>query len=305
MMEIKKLLVGEIIFLFIGVTIAPIIQFNIVKASDDNDFVEVTTQICSITEGHTNIVQLTTQQAREVQQVFDELQNRLSSAESMEETSQIFNDTILLLGRYHLLPSGLNVEHAKRLVTSINQRVTPFLKKISTKFQADAGTMQNSFCYVAGNTSNTHVAKLAKRTALQLYNIIDYCTANVPLNKAATALWIICNQLSKISQMILQRNGNHYGVCIYFGNYHYYPYPNWLSPAQGWLSTDGINGKQNISGSFWGQKITNGWQPQDDWYMNYTWRGCLGFTGLIIYLGSDSAYYLGSALQVNVGTDRP
>ena len=134
---------------------------------------------------------------------------------------------------------------------------------------------------------------------------MDYNTGNAPLLKIATAFWFVFNQISKITQTILYQNGSHYGVYIYFGNYHYYPYPNWLFPAQGWISTNGINDKQNISGSFWGQKMTNGWQQQDDWYMNHTWRGCIGFTGLITYIGSDSAYYLGSALQVNIGPNRP
>ncbi len=227
----------------------------------------------------------------------------------MEETQRTFNDTIVSLSRYNLLPNGMNIEQAKRLVTSAsqNQKGETLLKKISTKFLADAkaGTMQNSFCLIAGNTSNTHFAKLAKRTTLRLYDIMDYCSGNALLVKVATALWIVCNQFNKISEMMVKQNGYHSGVSISFGNYHYYPYPNWLYPAQGWLSTNGINGKQNITGSFWGQKITGGWQPQDDWYMNYTWKGCIGFTGIITYVGSDSAYYLGSALYVNVGPDRP
>jgi hypothetical protein len=183
----------------------------------------------------------------------------------------------------------------------------PLLETISTKLQVDAttGTIQNSWCYIAGNTSNTHFAKLAKRIAHRLIPIMESNTGNVPLEKIATDIWFVFNLLSKITQPILHQNGPHVGACIYFGNYHYNPYPNWLSPAQGWISTIGINGKQNISGTFWGQKMTSGWQQQDDWYMNYTWRGCMGFNGLIIYVGSDSAYYLGSALQVQVGPNRP
>jgi len=39
-----KSFVFDIIFLFIGVSIAPSINQNVVKASNDNDLVEVTTQ---------------------------------------------------------------------------------------------------------------------------------------------------------------------------------------------------------------------------------------------------------------------
>ena len=82
----------------------------------------------------------------------------------MEETQQIFNDTLVSLNSYNLLPTGMTIEQAKRLVSSVNQnqKLIPFCQKISTKFQADAktGTIWNSFCYIAGNTSNTHFAKL-------------------------------------------------------------------------------------------------------------------------------------------------
>jgi hypothetical protein len=269
----------------------------------------VTTQACGLKGDNNHTVQLTKRQAREIKTVFDELKNRLSTAESMEETQRIFNDTIASLSRYNLLPNGMSIQQAKRLVTSAsqNQKGETLLKKISSKFQADSkeGTIQNSFCLIAGNTSNTHFAKPVTKLTMHLYDIMDYSSGNHILLVISTALWIVFNPLSTISQMILKRQGNHCGVSIFFGNYHYYPYPNWLYPAQGWISTDGINGKQNISGSLWGQKVTSGWQPQDDWYMNYTWRGCVGFTGFITYFGSDSAYYLGSALYVYVGPDRP
>ena len=298
-----------IVLLFIGVAIAPSINVNVVKASDDNELVEVTSQTCGVKGGNNHTVQLTKRQVRELQRVFDDLKNRLSTAGSMEETQKIFNDTIVSLSRYNLLPNGMNIEQAKRLVTSTsqNQKGETLFKKISTKFQADtkAGTIQNSFCYVAGNTSNTHFAKPVTKLTMHLYDIMDYSSGNHILVEISTALWIVFNPFNPNSQMILKRQGNHGGVSIFFGNFKYYPYPNWLYPAQGWLSTNGINGKQNITGSFWGQKVTSGWQPQDDWHMNYTWRGCIGFTGFITYVGLDSAYYLGSALYVNVGPNRP
>jgi hypothetical protein len=267
----------------------------------------MTTRACDLKDDNTYSVLFRKQQVREVQRIFDELKNRLSTSNSMEETQQIFNDSIVSLSSYNLFPAGMTIEQAKRLVSGINQKILPLFQKISTKFQVDtkAGTIQNSFCLIAGNTSNTHFAKPVTKITMHLFDIMDYSSENIILLRLSTILWIILNPLSIISQMILKLQGNHCGISIFFGNFHYYPYPNWLSPAQGWLSTNGVNGKQNISGFFWGQKMTSGWQPQDDWYMNYTWRGCVGFTGFIIYIGSDSAYYIGSALHVNVGPNRP
>jgi len=296
-----------VILFFIGFAFTPSVNIIGVNGTNNDDLVKMTTRACDLKDDNTYCVLLRKQQVREVQRIFDELKNRLSTSNSMEETQQIFNDSIVSLSSYNLFPAGMTIEQAKRLVSGINQKILPLFQKISTKFQVDtkAGTIQNSFCLIAGNTSNTHFAKPVTKITMHLFDIMDYSSENIILVRLSTAFWIIFNPLSSISQKILKLQGNHCGASIFFGNFHYYPYPNWLSPAQGWLSTNGVNGKQNISGFFWGQKMTSGWQPQDDWYMNYTWRGCVGFTGFIIYIGSDSAYYIGSALHVNVGPNRP
>jgi len=248
----RKGLTVTVILLFINVAFAPSISINMTKASKDNDLVEVTIRSCDPKEDKIYTVQLTKRQIREVQRIFDELKNHLSISTSMEETLRIFNDTIISMSRYNLLPNDMTIEQAKRLVANANQnqKIKSLLQKISTKLQANAkaGTIQNSFCLIAGNTSNIHFAKPVTKITMRLFDIMDYCSGNSILVKIATALWIVFNPLSTISQMILYLQGNHLGVNIFFGNFHYYPYPNWLFPAQGWLSTNGINGQQNISG---------------------------------------------------------
>jgi|GEM_PF-1656256 len=306
----RNVLVSVTILLLLGAAFASGIRLTTITASNHSDLHTFTTRLCDTTrQGTLHSVQMTPQQAREIQRLFDNLKNQLSTTDSLYETHRIFNDTIDALARYNLLPNDLNIHHLKRLVT----RARPYQKiprirtnpHTSVHGTSNEGEMQNYFCSVAGNTSNTHVAKLAKQIAHRLYVIMDHYTGNALLVKVATALWVVFNEISKITQTMLTQNGTHYGVSMYFGNYHYYPYPDWLKPAEGWIFTDGINGKQNLTGSFWGQTIAGGWQPQDDWYMNYTWRGCLGFSGLIIYTGLDNAYFIGSALHVHIGTDRP
>jgi hypothetical protein len=298
-----------IIILFFGVVIAPNTNVITKRASGDSQPIEIPNQIWDTTTKTTQTIQLTEQQIPLVRVIFDNLKNQLSCTGSTEETQKIFNDTIIELNRHHLLPEGMTVKQAQRLVNQvcIHPRTASRLQRLAQNLQSQTtdGAIQNSFCSVAGNTSNTHVAKLAKRIALRMYYIIDYNTGNEPLSNLATGLYIIFNEISKINSLFLRQDGRHLGACLYFGNYHYAEYPNWLSPAQGWIQTEGSHGKQNITGSFWGQTMTSGWQPQVDWYMNYSWRGCLGFTGLLYYSGTDNVYFLGSALSVNVGSNRP
>jgi hypothetical protein len=271
-------------------------EANLINTDDtlknmDNTIIETTISI-QIPPGQTHLVQ----------EIFNTLRIRLTTATSQQQTQQILNDTIIELDRYSLLPKDISVTQAQHLINHATvHQTTAFLPHSQTT----EGVIQNIFCSVAGNTTNTHVAKLAKRIALRMYYIIDFNTGNQLLRDLATGVYIIFNELSKINLLLLRQNGYHFGVCLYFGNYHYTAYPNWLSPAQGWISTNGIYGQQNINGSFWGQSLTSGWQPQVDWYMNYSWRGCLGFTGLILYSSTDTVYFLGSALAVNVGPNRP
>jgi len=297
---LRNVMVAGILFLLISSS--SVTYVTIANITAEKDLVTMTTRTCSLTRDTTQIIQITKQQARDIQMVFENLKDRLSNAETTEETQRIYEETIIELDQNNLLPEGMSVEQAQRIINRATQLQKRIINPVT---QTAEGTIQNTFCHVAGNTSNTHVAKLAKRIALRLYYIIDFNTGNAPLNKMATALFVVFNEIAKINQLLLRQDGYHLGVCFYFGNYHYAPYPDWLSPAQGWISTNGLNGKQNITGSFWGQTMTGGWQPQVDWYMNYSWRGCLGFTGFIFYTDTDTAYYIGSALAVNVGPNRP
>jgi len=66
-MEMKKILAVGVILLFIGVAVAPSINFTVVKASNDNDLVEVTTQACGIKGYGNNTVKLTREQYEDLE----------------------------------------------------------------------------------------------------------------------------------------------------------------------------------------------------------------------------------------------
>ena len=111
----KGLAVG-IILLFVGVTIAPSINFYVVKASNDNDFVEVTTQACGIKGYGDTTVKLTRQQHQNLEEYLVEFRERLNQTTTREEAVPLFKEAVVELNKYRLLPKGMNVAQTQRLV---------------------------------------------------------------------------------------------------------------------------------------------------------------------------------------------
>jgi hypothetical protein len=112
-MKRKWLAVG-IILLFVGVTIAPTINFQVVKASTDDDLVEVTTQVCGIQGYENTIVKLSKEHYAELDYLFDTLKRDLENASSRQEAKCIIQDAVKELDRQGVLPVGMNVEQAQR-----------------------------------------------------------------------------------------------------------------------------------------------------------------------------------------------
>jgi uncharacterized protein YoxC len=144
MMEMKKILVVGIIFLFIGVAIAPSINLSVVKASNE-DLVEVTTQACGIKGFGNTTVKLTREQFAEVEDLLDDIQTKLDATKTMVEAISIYHDAIVELNKYGLLPEGMNVETAQKLVTGDykHQEQTNLLR-------VSANNLTNALCLVVG-----------------------------------------------------------------------------------------------------------------------------------------------------------
>ncbi len=117
----KQIIATIIILLFIGIAVAPSINISIVKASTDDDLVEVTTQTCGIKGYGNTTVKLTREQVNEIDLLFESINNKLNNATSKEESVRIFQNAIIELDKYGLLPRGMNIEQAQRLVTEWNR----------------------------------------------------------------------------------------------------------------------------------------------------------------------------------------
>jgi hypothetical protein len=143
-MDMKKPLAVSIIFLFIGVAVAPSINSSVVKTSDD--LVEVTSQACGIQGFGNTTVKLTKQQYQNLEQYLVDFSARLNQTTTKEEAVPIFKDAVVELNKYGLLPKGMSIKQAQQLVT-IGYRmsnVLNFTKKLSILNSI------NSLCLFAG-----------------------------------------------------------------------------------------------------------------------------------------------------------
>jgi hypothetical protein len=146
MMDLKKILALGVILLFIGVAVAPSINMSVVKASNDNDLVEVTTQACGIKGYGNTTMRLTSEQYQDLEQYLVEFRARLNQTTTREEVIPIFKEAVVEFNKYGLLPKGMSVVQTQRLVTGWNRNE---YQKILNKQQEIFSKFINVFCLLS------------------------------------------------------------------------------------------------------------------------------------------------------------
>jgi len=146
-MKMKKIFVLGVILLFVGVTIAPTINFQVVKASTDDNLVEVTTQAYGIQGYGNTTVKLTREQYQDLEQYLVEFRARLNQTSTREELISLYREAIVELNDYGLLPKGMSISLAERLVIGSNlyDKLPGFFKRISL---LDIDDIENMKCFV-------------------------------------------------------------------------------------------------------------------------------------------------------------
>jgi hypothetical protein len=277
----KKLLAIGIIFLFIGVAVAPSINSTIAKASNENDLVEVTSQACGVQGFGNTTVKLTKEQYQDLEQYLVDFRARLNQTTTREEAVPIFKDAVVELDKFGLLPKGMSIQQAQNLVTlsyriQENRKVSNLLRKSLNNTNID-----NAFCLVGGYLSTVEFQRLLGWYTwlflIQIYGFFYpylwyFVVSLIPL----MASLIVFRFLFPVSL----------GVCIGFG-------------GAGFLSTLGILGLKS-----WKGYIQGGFTRTHD--LDGLPFGIIGFTGIHIfsfggvYPPEMGSFILGSALAVGV-----
>lgn len=152
----KKILTVSIILLFIGVAVAPSINQSVVKASTEDDLVEVTTQACGIQGYSDTTVKLTREQYQNLEEYLVEFRVRLNQTSTREEAIPIFKEAVLELDKYELLPRGMSVERAQKLIIDgyQNKVLIKLIERIYLNKQKISSIGFNIFCLIVGGGNN-------------------------------------------------------------------------------------------------------------------------------------------------------
>ncbi len=302
MMEMKNILAVGIIFLFIGVAVAPSINQSIVNASNDNDLVEVTTQACGI-KGYGNItVKLTREQYQNLEQYLVEFRARLNQTTTREEAILIFKDAVVELDKYGLLPKEMSVERIQRLVMRRYLFSQQFLEPTYNKNHMTLDVKENHNCLITGITNRTYYYSRTMILFDKICSEIPYGTYGDLFDFLTLMIIIGGNILSLINPIA-------FAYRIYLGTITFINErnePPEYDPATGWIYTKGKNGTITYTSPMYG------YLPFDkpifvgsaDVYA-YSYGGVDGFTGIRLFLSYSHYFYLGSALSVKMGSEPP
>ncbi len=292
----KRILTVGIILLFIFVTLAPTINFQVVKASQDDDFVEITTQACGIQGYGNTTVKLTREQYQNLEQYLVEFRVRLNQTTTREEAVPLFKDAVVELDKYGLLPKEMSVEQSQSLVLQQNQNehLTDLQERVLNRHGLQQGD-ENYFSLIAGHTTNTLILG-----PIPLTCIITGLIGIILLSSASNAVTAIIGALLFYSSLCVGLlfyllPGVLFSVirigaeAVHFGDPEA---PREYIPSEGWMNSVGTTGKKTWVGPFYGNMGGPGL------------IGVVGFTGIKIAL-LNNCFYLGSALKIGISPNPP
>ncbi len=263
----KKGFIVLVVFRFIGLAYSPIISANVNQHEERVDF---DIELCGLGKKHT--VQLTKQEADEVELLFDEIQTKLDGTESREETEEIFKEAIINLDKYGLL-GGLSVKQAQRLVTGTNQnpKYMNILEKLTNRNHGTLNYEQNYLILIAGRTDETFFFGGILRIAWGIYLSLPQVFAQAFYSGVIAPLLALCMYKPFfIGTDVIISNG------------------------MGWIWTLGLLGVQSWNGQIAGYFPSS--EPN---------TAVVRFRGIKILLNADSYnnFYLGSAMAIRITVD--
>jgi len=263
-----------VILLLTGVTLIPTITADTRSISSEKQYVEV-------------------------EKIFNELKIKLDTVPTKQEALILVNEAIVELNEHGLLPKGMTLKRAQRLVTgcfSKSDLAQPFQKN-------NENNTGNTNCLVIGFTNETFF-----RPYPTIYDIpiINYLMSNTSFGDYFNfLLWFYVIRASQPIKFGPYAWVGNRGRVTENGNVTY----EWTNAPSGWVWTLGENGVRKWNGTFYGglstryiKKVTDNNTYAELWDL----MGIRGFVGINLFSlrtfwkGNDvPTFYIGFAREIN------
>jgi len=309
----RKGIVVAVVLLFFGIAAAPGIIAN---GQHEQKYVKFVTDVCGVEKIQPHSVQLTVQQASEIDSLFQTLKNNLNHIKTQDEAKQLLRDALSKLNTYGVLPKEMSVDQALDLVMS-RYYDDRNLKSIGVPIPTTTNSLEenntNLLSIIVGHTTHTsfqtprNTAGIISTSFFSIPAIIImffymgylfFGTHNRPLLELVGALaFTFLQSYAKIIAFSAVRSGISAYANIWFTSFN----------SKGWLQSIGLTGKHFVNVTTDANLVGNLRIGSLGRFFNaFTGAGnsigVKGFTGLHFNLdtGSAESYYLGSALMVSV-----
>jgi hypothetical protein len=233
----------------------------------------------------------------EVAKILKNLQLNLDRVTTKHEALVLIKDTLVELHDHGLLPKGMTVRQAQRVVTRCF-----LLSELVQPFQTNNGnTTGNTNCLVIGITNQTFFRPFPTIYDIPIIHYLMFNTSfGVYFNFLVWFYAIRCFQPIE------------FGSFAYFGD-RYKNVKNGnityesIDASSGWVWTIGSNGYKKWNGTFYGGLFTK-YQKSDDDNDSYAeaWNpvGIRGFVGINLFnfhslIDGPPSFYIGFAREVN------
>ena len=304
----KKILIGSII----AFTIIILASFSSVvgKVSLDNDLVELDVDFCGLGKKHT--VQLTQQEAFEVELLFDDLKYQLDNIESGKEFRDIIKWGIIELGKIGVV-KDFEMEKINNLVfgDSNNEMIhcdnaINLIDNQKEIFNSD----ENFNCEIVGETTNTRF--YGTHPILEVFgdlinNLLEFILKifGMDIEDFIEKLFrhpilLFITGLFFLWAIIFSVTGSHFPISfdesIIFGLSILGEGQGSHHPSVGWVNTNGSSGIINWEGSLKGQLGI-----MKPFLYTTAYIGATGFSGIKLSL-REKSYFIGRADHVSLDT---
>lgn len=278
---------------------------SVVSLSDKNNEQCLDYAVKFIGLDYVNTIHLTNNEVNMIKSRINDFRNELSHVSTIAQAKEVYAKMIDDLDQYGLF-GKISTEKTLRFILS-DMIYSP--SNIINNYISAGQTVENKsnfLCFVAGSTENTffesNIARMITKPAYYLLELLKYTEEN-----NLTILHKLSVLLSAPLFFIL-----FYSILSYY-NHVPVGYTIGLGlrslsdtyPANGWITTVGLNGIKSWVGSFYGQLkripiliiLFDG---------GIFYPGVSGFTGIqVSEIGSMDCFYFGTALQVKIGPEVP